>query len=658
MSIAGNKFEMKKSIAIALNLAVFAGSLLIYSLTLSHSLSFTDSGELAAAASTLGVAHPSGYPLYAIIGYIWTLLPLPMMNVVKLNLLSALFISSANVMLHNVIVTIFKWQSQQRTSKGKSEGISGDGTMHFYLAAAFLALSFGFSAIVWEQALINEVYSLHYLLTNISIYLLLLAFTNSNDKYFFTAALFIGLGFSNHLTTLLLVPSALYLFFKKKDKGFDFSANRFKAFSTLLIPFAIGLSVYLYLPIRSSMEPLFNWGYVSRGMDKLLYHMSGKQYQVWMFAGGEAWSENFAKFFGAMFDNLGLLIVLPFVIAGYYIAKRKGKIDLIFNFVFAPIAMPFSELKGKSKFLIILSVIMLLSCILYSFNYSIHDIDSYFYLGYLGLFLFLSIPVFGIIQQSKNFAWLMAVLPIAMILLNYQSLDRCDDYSVEEYTKLMIDNLPKNSIIISSQWDYFCSAFWYLQQVEGYRKDVVLIEKELMRRTWYPYQLEKWYPQLTHKSTSETAAFMKDLELFEADLNYNPMSIQMNFVNLFNSYIDKNIDSIPVFLTLDILQSEPDIAKNYHKIPYGFAFKLSKQPETLSIDKYQININKLYKSLATSNDHLHQGLRQTAAVSLLNIARYGIATEQKDKAKEYYLKAKKLDPQNMDINILSREFGF
>lgn len=404
------------------------------------------------------------------------------------------------------------------------------------------------------------------------------------------------------------------------------------------------------------MEPMFNWGYVSRSFDKLLYHISGKQYQVWMFSGTEAWSGNFSKFFGAIFDNIGSLIILPFVFGIYYIINSKDKISSILNMIFAPILLPISELKKKGKTLIVISLIMIISCIAYSFNYSIHDIDSYFYLGYLGIFLFLSIAAFGAVRQNKNFAYLMILVPIIMLFMNFESIDKSEDYSVEEYTKLMVDNLPENSIIISAQWDFFCSAFWYLQQIEGYRRDVVMIEKELMRRTWYPYQFEKWHPDVASKSKFETQAFMKDLELFESGGAYNPMSIQTNFVNLFNSYIDKNIDSVDVFLTLDVLQSEPEVGKAYFKIPYGFAFKLSKKYDTLSIDKYKMNTEKLYKSLKSGDNHLYQGLRQAVAISLFNIARYGLTTGQKDNAKEYYLRAKQFDPNNSDFNILSSEF--
>ncbi|MGH2574253.1 MAG: protein O-mannosyl-transferase family, partial [Ignavibacteria bacterium] len=69
----------------------FAIVLYVYTLTLAPTVYFIDSGELSAVASTLGIAHPTGYPLFTLIGYLFTKLPVSSSEVYKLNLMSALF---------------------------------------------------------------------------------------------------------------------------------------------------------------------------------------------------------------------------------------------------------------------------------------------------------------------------------------------------------------------------------------------------------------------------------------------------------------------------------------------------------------------------------------------------------------------------------------
>ncbi len=74
---------------LALGCSLAAG--ILYLRTLAPGLLFGDAGEFQVAAWTGGLAHPTGYPLYLILGWIWThLLPLQT-PAWRMNLLSALY---------------------------------------------------------------------------------------------------------------------------------------------------------------------------------------------------------------------------------------------------------------------------------------------------------------------------------------------------------------------------------------------------------------------------------------------------------------------------------------------------------------------------------------------------------------------------------------
>ena len=47
-------------------------SFVLYLITLAPSIGPEDGGELAAAAYTLGIPHPTGYPLWTLFGWIFT----------------------------------------------------------------------------------------------------------------------------------------------------------------------------------------------------------------------------------------------------------------------------------------------------------------------------------------------------------------------------------------------------------------------------------------------------------------------------------------------------------------------------------------------------------------------------------------------------------
>ena len=51
-------------------------SLSVYLFTLAPTITFGDSGELATAAYTLGVAHPPGYPLWLILAKLFSFIPI------------------------------------------------------------------------------------------------------------------------------------------------------------------------------------------------------------------------------------------------------------------------------------------------------------------------------------------------------------------------------------------------------------------------------------------------------------------------------------------------------------------------------------------------------------------------------------------------------
>lgn len=69
---------------------------IIYLNTIAPSVIEIDPGELAAVQITLGIAHPTGYPLFTLLGYLFSLLPLPFAKIFQMNLLAAIYCSNAN----------------------------------------------------------------------------------------------------------------------------------------------------------------------------------------------------------------------------------------------------------------------------------------------------------------------------------------------------------------------------------------------------------------------------------------------------------------------------------------------------------------------------------------------------------------------------------
>jgi len=278
----------------------------VYIMTLAPTVWFIDSGELAAVATTLGIAHPTGYPLFTIVGHIFTLLPIGSSEIYRLNLMSAFF-CSLGIFMFYMLVKFFmengtiaedKQAAKQPKSKNTKspaavvkEKVTAVPDIIVYTVSGFAALVLAFSKTYWAAANSVEVYPLHvfFLSTLMLVFMKAVFSTKRNEnegsfitlnKYYLIFAFLLGLSFTNHLTTILLAPACLTLFFYTNvyDKQ-----RLYKLLGFMAVCFIIGFSVYLYLPIRANMNPTFIWGN-PYNFERFYWHVTGKQFSVWIFS--------------------------------------------------------------------------------------------------------------------------------------------------------------------------------------------------------------------------------------------------------------------------------------------------------------------------------------------------------------------------------------
>jgi hypothetical protein len=298
-------------------------------------------------------------------------------------------------------------------------------------------------------------------------------------------------------------------------------------------------------------------------------------------------------------------------------------------------------------------ILLIFTCLLYAINYSIHDIDSYFLTGYIAILLIAAVGIYELLENMNNKERVRIIVPahillvILLLLMNYKENDHSDNYLVPEYTRIMADNLEKDAIIFSAQWDFWCSAFWYRQQIEGYRPDIVLVEKELLRRTWYPHQLIKWYPDVISKSKAELDNYMKNLELFESGSAFDQRAIQRDYLVFLNSIIEKNIDSRPIYITPDLNQAADDnFYREYVQLPQGLAIRLLRQDKYIAPDFKKLNFDKFIASIKDRKDHLEKGIQVNVANFIAYTGAYCYNKFNVEEAKKLYDIALAIDPKN------------
>lgn len=612
---------------------------LFYMLTVAPSVIQIDTGELAAVQCTLGIAHPTGYPIFTIFGYLFSLIPLPFSKIFQLNLLAALYCAAAvsifsltvKLVLDNLAAFQFIKQSKEKSKRKKKDSIKyiqSDNTSKFELtetykiiSAIFSCLFLALSKTFWFQSTSVEVYSLHLLLIAIIILTLIKAFILSDSektisKHWLIFSVAFAFGFSNHMTTLLIIPGVAYLYFAKN--GFNSKSIK-QILIMLLIFFPILILVYSYLPIRASQYPFMNWGNPVE-WERIIRHISGQQYQVWLFSSTEAAAKQFNYFVGNLSKEFLLSLVLS--VAG-----------LVVSFIYL------------RKFFIF-NLIVFLSAVLYSINYDINDIDSYFLLAYISLAFFAAFGIVKLLSFAVTHK-MQIILPVSILVLllgiqfysNYDEVNQRNNFIYEDYSKSLLTTLPKNSIVFSYQWDYFISASYYFQLVEDYRKDIIVIDKELLRRSWYYNQLSTNHPNLLTGIKPEVDKFIEALKPFERQEQFNSALLENLFRKIMTGLVSTNIDRHDYFIAPEIVDGEMkrgefQLPEGYTLVPHLFLFKVVNTTDYVEapLPEYKIRYNQ-------NDDKYTSSLKGFVASMLVRRAMYEMQFNRMDRAKIYAMKA-------------------
>ncbi len=292
-------------------------SLVVYVWSAAPNVTLLDSGEFLVAAQHFGVPHPTGYPLWTLLSWLFQLLPLG--NAAwEINVFSGICTALAVAVCAGVLTNLLRWFLE-----GSLRGLMIWTPP--ILGIAF-SLMFAFSVSVWSQAVIAEVYGLHALV--IGLYLAVLygwVRNPSRDRLMLFAFFLLALAFSNHHLTLTLTPlpfllilllrrralpdwifagvltlllgylgfailsedpqilkTAIRLFYVVMAAGVVFvwirkMRIRWKLVAFLPIAVGAGLLPYAYMPIASSTNPPMNWAY-AREQKGFFFSVNRSQY--------------------------------------------------------------------------------------------------------------------------------------------------------------------------------------------------------------------------------------------------------------------------------------------------------------------------------------------------------------------------------------------
>jgi hypothetical protein len=454
-------------------LALAAGGLagLVYGVMAAPGVLAGDSGELQAAAWLAGLSHPTGYPLYLTLGWLWShgLDALGLAEPARaMTLLSVLFGGLAVGLTYLLAVALIV--------QSRADGHAPQPAQR--IAALVGALTFAWTPTLWSQAVITEVYTLHAALVA-AILLLALLWRDSADLSGFpkprrsqtailaALALLFGLGLAHHRSTLLLLPALLIFLAWQAPPGYW----RWRQVALLTLLALMPLLLYLYVPLRAPATPYLSielWpGRPTQLLDRspagLVSYLLGQGFAGEIQSPGAAIAAapSLARRFAAELTPVGLALAVLGV-AGLALRRQ----------------WPLLWLTGASF------------ALLTAFNlfYTIGDIAVFYIPSYLIACVWIGAAgawLAGIAAAVVNRRWadrgagaglavalLLAALPVTLLLSQVSAQDRSQDNAAADgWRALLAANPAPDAILVSNDRDELM-PLWYLQQVEGVRPDL------------------------------------------------------------------------------------------------------------------------------------------------------------------------------------------
>jgi hypothetical protein len=539
-------------------LFVFLGTLALYVVTLAPTTQFWDTSEYIAAAKVLGIPHPPGNPLFTMLAHVWGMLPLVAGYAERINLFAATTSAVAAACWFLVGERFLRPIVPVRTPRR--------------LAALAGAVVSATAFTVWNQSVVNEkVYTLsllsialilwfivrwddqepgaahdHYLL--LIMYLLALTATNhmmgvlagavplvllfppllnrraSTDE---TTEWMLWLAYSTVLGLLLtlgmenngLIYAAAGMFVIVLIASFFTGHWRFTA--ALFGVMVVGLSVFVFLPIRAHHYPAINEGEPTT-WQSFIDVLQRKQYGKPSIFADPRYPDgpgnpgrtpllflqqilNYFQYFGWQFgrdllkDGPRLALAWIFGALGLLGAHRHWKADRrqaigMMTLMFFLTFLLIFYLNFKSGF----------SQPVETVAREVRERDYFFICSFALWGIWVGIGLATLMEWLSDFLqdrmldetlrWSVAVpvLLVALIPLytNHLTASRARETLARDFAADLLNSVEPYGILVTAG-DNDTFPLWYAQEVEGIRRDVVIINLSLANTDWYLRQMQR-----------------------------------------------------------------------------------------------------------------------------------------------------------------------
>ena len=562
---------------------------LLYALTLGPTTAFWDTSEYITTAYIVGLPHPPNNPLFVLVGRTWLVLTswTGLEVATRINLLSATVSAAAAGFWFLAVMRIWAHFTENR-------GVA--------LAAGFFAVLLGATAYtVWTQSNVNEkVYTVSLFFVAVISYLAMLwedhADTWRGDRIFVAVLFLLGVGWTNHQMSIM--PVLALLVFLVWHRWRTLLRPGLLAIGVLFL--LVGYSVQLvFLPLRSAQNPIIDeadpecaslvsalvpdlkatataMAPVPR-CDALAASIEREQYQKPPLSERQApfsaqlanWLQYFDwQWARPLMPPARHLITAVFLALGLIGLWRHARGDPD-SFVY---------------FAVLLFTVTLLLIYYLNFkygysqapglpleNHEVRERDYFFILSFnlWGLYAGMGIVTLWqrlgrrlaagreeepVLAERHGLRLASPLLGVALIplILNFPLADRRGDYAARDWAYNLLQSVEPYAILFTNG-DNDTFPLWYLQEVEGIRRDVTVIVHSYLGTKWYPKQLRELTapcgPGEDPLASFETSTVMVCQRPFDRDgaiALYRDMEAPPP-TRAIHSLTDEQVDAIPIY---------------------------------------------------------------------------------------------------------------
>ncbi len=499
-------------VAAAVGMAAFA----LYALTLAPSTGWWDASEYITTGHLLGIPHPPGNPLFVALARTWSLLlaPFGLPVAVRINLLAAATSATATffffMICHRILSPVVeeRWMAVVGAVSGALIG-----------ATAYT---------VWNQSNVNEkVYTVSVAILAAASWLLLRWYDRQDKpaglRVLLVAIYVMVLGASNHLMSVLPAP-AFAIFVLVAGPAVLLSLK----FWVRAVPLVIlGLSFSVFLPLRAAQDPVINEGdpvcatagevvvaiYSNgkAGCEALASSLSREQYAKPPMSERQAPLQdqllNYFQYFdwqwargadlgelpmGARLPTTMLFMALGFM--GLLVVWRADR-----NIFIYVVALTATLTLGLVTYLNFKYGFSLAPGVTDRLAHEVRERDYFFVASFIlwgnlagvGLAGFWSALAAhwggGAAYKKAAPIFLIAFIPL---VFNWTWADRSGDYAARDWAYDLLMSVEPYAILFTNG-DNDTFPLWYLQEIEGVRKDVSVVVIQYLYTDWYPKQLRE-----------------------------------------------------------------------------------------------------------------------------------------------------------------------